>query len=284
MASNKIYSILRVFDICGLVTGSLTKPKYKKIITNITIFHSLLASILTIHLGFKAYEYYSTLGIIDAINEILHFSTLLATYWIMLINSYMYRHKLNAFWIEYVQIRHEHVFNSRLFLWMIVEFFAVKVLTIAIFLYENNISLILMLPYLYVSYMSQIKVFHYLFYLRIMRSELTFIVHELDNSSGWQLNQCTIRRITEIRYLHSSIHTLIDQFNGIHSWANVTALLCQFYTLLWTSNWVNLHIEYFTYTTLTRKLSRVFGYGIAIIFTLSRYLFNSNKLIAFNLF
>lgn len=253
MVCTEIVHTLRFFDICGFFTGSSTTPKYHRITLAIAVWQIFLAIILTIHVAFKVLQFYILLGIIDGINEFLHYLTLLCTYWIIFINSYLDRHIVNSFWSKYSKVYLKDVGNGCLFPLMVIEFFFVKFITIAIFVYSNDIPIVMMLPYLYLSYIVQLKVFHYIFHLRILRFELTHLVHELKSSSKWSASHRTINRIIHIRYLHDSIHELIDRMNDIHSLANVAALLCQFSSLLWTTNWISLHIEFFTYTSLSRK-------------------------------
>lgn len=254
-------SILGFFDICGFFTGFTTTSTSKChwIAVAAFILHILLATLLTIHLVYRILVVYILLGIIDAINEFMHYLTLLCTYWIMLLNSYSDRHIVKSFWEEYLLVHLEGMHKRRLFILLVLECFAVKFITIAVFVHLHNMSMVMMLPYLHLSYIVQLKVFHYIFHLRILRLQLMHLVRELKDSSNWSASHGTIFRITHIRRLHNDICALIGRMNRIHSLANAAALLCQFYALLWTTNWISLYIEWSNCCSLICKLLAFFS-------------------------
>lgn len=271
MLPNRIVNILNFFDICCYDTGSSKLSKNRKIIHFIYFVHILLAIVLTFFGFHLLVEYYPLLGLSEAFSELLQYSTPLFTYWLIIMDSILYRKSHQHFWKCFERIHDQFNcrinFNFRGYFIKFVEFFSVSILIVAIRAVINEFfEFHIDFAYAIIFKVVQLRMFYYLFCLEIVHSQLNAIENELksieriqnrlDNNRQWYL-LCTVesdgyhlfalRRLKRLREHVYCVYQMIDILNTMFGWSHVTAILFCFYLLLTDFNWFYIHYNQFTY-------------------------------------
>lgn len=108
-----------------------------------------------------------------------------------------------------------------------------------------------MVPFCIAYSVVQLRLFYYVFCMKLIRSELKYIDQriELMFNSLDENRSNTEQAFSEIRRRHQSVHKLALQMNGNFNFSHVAATLSQFHLVYGNTNWLYIqdveHIGYF---------------------------------------
>lgn len=257
MFNKPILILLKIFDGWGFCTERPSDPKCRRKTVQIFILHILLAVTVTVSIiDFVLYTFSSNGNLHNVVNNSLHYSTALVTYWSILIESYTQRQMQRKFWEAITCIDeefHDHTrFTLSSYLFRLIELFTIfSIIQMGIAGYFVSYTTYYpVVPYL-LAYnimikMYQLRIFYYLFYVELINFELKAIEHEIKNTSTNSRSDyrrspesmiSPIKSIKWIRKYYCLVHLLNVCLNSIFGWSNFTTILCSFYLLLTDLNW-----------------------------------------------
>lgn len=245
--------ILKLFDFCGISTEYSHLSTYPRIRDYIFTLHILLAVLLTAYFGNINQYFHTQHASLDAFNECTQYALLLASYWIILIESYVKRNNQRSFWqiYENCEINCDSYENQ----WLLVKVFDYLLISCAantIAIYWNVTPIDVWLAFMIPGYVNHFRIFFYLLNLELVRSKLQQIEKDL---STYAVKQKT-HFLLCIRCKCHELCALIENMNGTYGISHLSTLLCQLYFFYSNVNWFYLHFNSYTgfYMTSTSLL------------------------------
>lgn len=244
---------LRYFNFWGFCTEFNLLNRRRNGIPFILIFYSVFGIIATDsflqHL--KRWRY-DTLG---TVNDTVKLIGALLVYWSSIIESFSKRKIQQQFWEIYRSIETEYCTERTripwIFLWKFLTY--IPIITI-IYAFQYTDSFLdaptdensFWITYATIMTQNQNRAFYYLFYLEIIKFELTIIeqeVREVVQSIQVEIDNkirrnFEVKRLKWIREYYLSVYELCECVNNVFGWSNVATVLYLFQVMLYHLNYI----------------------------------------------
>lgn len=183
MLPRKIECILSCFDVFGYNSGTSKLSSYKQAAHFIYIAHISVAIFYTIHLIHFTLLYLSLeFQLVELFNSLLQYFAALIEYWFLIIDSVCYRHEHNLFWEYFRKFNNKDV-NCFHFLLKLALYISITLFCLLAFILPNgdttNEFIIL---HGFLIKLCEIRIFHYIFCVDVLHSQLKIIDHEVETS------------------------------------------------------------------------------------------------------
>lgn len=265
MESRLMGSILKFYEILSFNSQHPTTAKYHIKIRTIFFVH---ISIATFFAAFKLYVLNYLRSIAEPLlllSEISQYSTVLFTYWIIIIESNKNEKNQRLFWKLFRKI--DETFRSqnemerqwRGYLTILFVIFFVKFFAAASFSIQKNLNeFFVSSGYFYLIALSQLRNFYYLFYLKLVQFQLQSIENELKlivrkgttrefDQYGFGHTQMfksyELNRIKWVRKFYLIVYEMSNNLNEVFGWSQVAIILSLFNYQLTHLNWAYLHLK-----------------------------------------
>lgn len=204
---------------------------------------------ICIYFKFQFIHYFcATLGFIEAINELIEYSGSLYKYWLIIFDSFVYRHAHKRFWLLIQQIEMDvyprGTFTFFCYKVKFIEFFAASTAGI---IYKLVVSVkssyfVYIIPFR----ICQIRIFYYIFCLETIQLQLKQIEHELNRA--YSLNSIGNERpkLKQILKNFEHVYETAKLLNMIFGWSHVAAVLFCFFSISTDLNYLYLHLNEIT--------------------------------------
>lgn len=235
---------------CCFNTGHTELTSTQRRIGVIFWMHISLA-LLFVYVNVRFFYYFrDSLGFLSAINELVEFSGSLFTYWLIIIDSFVFRKAHQQFWLHIQRIKmDEHlsgIFTFYSYKIKFIEFFAVSTAGI-LYRFSHSVErFVVFIVYNIPVRICQIRVFYYILCLEIGQLQLRQIEHEMNRTSS----QSQLKQIREkLRYVYETTELL----NTIFDWSHVAAVLYCFFSIFTDSNYLYVQGHELTVVDLIGK-------------------------------
>lgn len=239
MLPKRIEQFLIFFDVFGFNSGASKLSKCRGIFYCIEFVHILIATFFTLTKFKFLIGLYSLNGAIPTVNELLQYSAGLYPYWLIIVDSICGQSSHKQFWKLFQQIDRQFCSQSnlcfRIYLVKMIEFFAATTLISAIGMMDL-IKKCIVYSYIFLAKFSNIRIFYYLFCLKMINFQLKHIEEELENMHKSNVADC--QRLKWIREYVSLVHEMTYHLNNTFGWSNAAVILCCFYYVLVGLNWI----------------------------------------------
>lgn len=279
--------IPKTFTTCGLQLWS-SKAWHQKLSHFIFVVHILFGILFTYYLlDIKSwYILYLSLKNVpisrkfEMLNEVSQFACAIISYWIITIESYAQRKNQQRFWqilqsIDLHFAQHNRI-NFRSFLIKFYGYFLCYFLIIAHFFEETISDGAIASLWTF----CQIRIFHYLFYVELIKLELEIVNHEskqmfetFKGRFSWDINAQNMkiklfvrRRFIWLREYCQLVQELINNSNSIFGCSNLSTILYIFNLLLTNLMWMytNSHLKDVDFIGRTFRISIVRMFKTAV--------------------
>lgn len=290
MLPSEMVFILNFFDICGFNSGSSKLSETQKIAYLIYFVHISMATILTFYEFCLVDDYYSLLGLSEAISESVQYSTALYTYWLIIFDSIVHRRAHKHFWIVLQRIDTsfscQPIRSIRIYIVKIVIFSMKTVLVMVIRLTIGTmVGLTIDFAYITLFVICEIRIFYYLLCLEVLHFQLKVVENEVKimmtilNVSNFRKHQsaCYSFELERLKWIRGYIHCvykMMDLLNQIFGWSHVAGISFCFYYLLTESNWLYIHFRELSHIHRFRKYSIDFIQCERIYFIANKHFFS----------
>lgn len=260
MFSRRVSFIIRFFDFWGSFTEYSYSPGYQKVIQIVFILHICFAVFSTLFIGYVLVSI-NSLKLLDKINEFIQYQYSLHSYYISLIETYLHRKEQRSFWKIYEQIDDKSGFKCHSYSLKLIEFVVVVFAANVICIYLTDIEINVWLVYTILSVINNVRLFYYIFYLELIKSELKFVEKQINemielSHFSYAYGQHRNRHFKDIRIRYSIICDLIDHLNEIFSSSNFSTILYHFLFLFTSFNYAYLHLtDYSVFYYAGKQLS-----------------------------
>lgn len=255
MFSNRIVHFLNFFDSFGYNSGSSRISQNPKLVHFICILQISLATFCTCFLFFSVQEYLVSLGLMEAISEILEYTTSLCTYWLIIFDSFQHRKIHHLFWARHQQITRlfepqaKHSFHH--FSMKIIEFFSIMVILLVHRLTMEYAAV--GFAYYTLFKMSEIRGFYYMFCLEVVNFHLKNIEMELVSikmqsfPTRARYYSSNLRRLKWVREYFTNIYQMFEFLNEMFGCSQVAVIAFSFFLVLAEANWIYIHFFEFSF-------------------------------------
>lgn len=265
MFSRRVSFIIHFFDFWGSFTEYSYSPRFQQVICIVFMLHICFAVFSTLFIGYVLFSIKS-LKLLDKINEFVQYQYSLYSYYIFLIESYLHRQEQRSFWKIYEQIDDKSGFKCHSYSRKLIEFFVVVFAANVICIYLTDVETNVWIVYTILSVVNHVRLFYYIFYLELLKSELKFVekqIREMIELSrfSYAYNQHRNRHFKDIRIRYSIICDLIDHLNEIFSLSNFSTMLYHFLYLFSILNYAYLHLtDYSVFYHAGKQLKSIIVY------------------------
>lgn len=225
-----------IYELCGYQTGMF---KRRSIATIFFLLHGILAAIFT-------YEFFCFVQRLDIIvqaifivNEIQQYSSSLAAYWLVLIESYFKRKTEQKFWILLAHIEKGEENIKKFKFWkhvlQSIHYFITTNIILYTTSYEYFNDYFLLISYLIVIGICQNRVFHYIFHLKVIEFELKLIESDLRDFFKKPFDLEAAQReigVKRIRESYRLVFEMVECINSVFSWSYLATILFCFHFLI----------------------------------------------------
>lgn len=296
MLPNELMFILNLFDAFGCTnSGTSQLSTNRKYSFCICLVHCLMAIILTWFGFYMITEYFSLLSSSEIVNECLQYINALVTYWLIILESIQQRTAHKYFWNVFEQIDwcfcHQSNVNLQSYLIKLISFFGMYfLLTLCSFADSLTPSIQVDLAYNGLFVMCALRIFYYLFCLKIVNSQLNIIESELKMMElVWNCNRrkftsvpfindifepanCPfeLQRFKWIREYFHHIYEMVSLLNTIFGWSHIAAVSFCFTYILTMWNWFRKNFYILSYTN---RICKYFQHISRFPFTAYKYVF-----------
>lgn len=246
-------TILTLFDFCGFSTEYFQSPKYRRFRNIIFIFHIILVVVVTGHFG-RIQQYFrnTEIGRLNAFNEYTQYSLLLASYWIILIESFVQRKNQRIFWRIYGNCElNSDAYNNQWFLVKVLEYLLISCAANTIAIYMDIVPRDLWIAFMIPGYVNHFRIFFYVLQLELIQSKLQIIEKEL---SMYRMDQ-NIHFFRGFQQKYREMCALIVNVNETYSISHLSTLMSQLYFFYSNVNWGYLHFGVYTGFYMTSMYS-----------------------------
>lgn len=245
MLPNRIVVVLNFFDALCFNSGSSSLTKSQILTSLIFVVHIVMASSFVLLQLHYFYEYHVVHGMIETINNSVQYVASLHTYWLIILDSALNRQAQARFWriVQWTNSESNSIF--RCYMIKLIEFIAMETLLVLIMKSLDGFQ-ISYLAYLAPIKICQLRIFHYIFCLEIVRFDVELI--KQFNSNGMLYYK--------IMRLHfQRVHEMIELTNHIFGWSNVGAVSFCFYSIFTDLNYIYIHFYESDIVILVGKIS-----------------------------
>lgn len=263
MLPQQIVRILNFFDIFGLNSGSSDLTINLKVAYFIHFVHILIAFLCVLFQFWMSIIYFRSEFIGLKITLFLQYISALYAYWLIIFESLLHHRVHKHFWQIFQRINehfHSQVgFYFKIYATTFFEFFIVTIALVIASFVENGIERLgMVLVFLFLIKVCQLKVFYYIFCVKIVTEQLEIIeieVTELKNilNRRFDENVLQINRFVWIRKYFECVYEMTECLNKVFGWSQVAAILFCYYLLLTDLAW-----SYLTFSSMecTTKISK----------------------------
>lgn len=192
------------------------------------------------------------IDLLSVANNVIKFSAALIAYWAIIVESYSKRSVQQKFWRIYRQIyndfnREDRNLMFRNSLNKFVHFFIFftgldEFIRWISFL--NGLNVYFKLPYIGLMMMQDMRIFYYLFFIRLLNHQLEEVAIEMElladaNERGIFLKD----RLKWVRIFYDSVHGMSNCINEIFGWSSIIGVLFLFLRLVVDLNWIYWRIH-----------------------------------------
>lgn len=251
MLQRQIVYILRFFDIWGYLTGFTALSNSRNGSVCVIFGHIFFAVTFTLYEFYLITELSALIGVLNTINELIQYSSALYTYWLIILDSFNYRREHKLFWTLFQRIddcflkQNVHL-NG--YLWQFVEYVLMSVVlyllicTSNAFPKSNSVYVFIVLITI-----CQIRVFYYIFCLKIVHHQLKTIENEVSMMKinlnivqmrqSHQWNVFESNRMRWVQEYHYCVSEMVELLNMCFGWSHAAAILFCFYSFATDLNW-----------------------------------------------
>lgn len=275
MLQRQLLYILTFFDVWGYETGFSMLSNSRNGKFAVIFVHILFAITFTLYEFRLMFELFTLMGILNTINEAIQYTAALFTYWLIILDSFVYHGQYKIFWtiLERIddQFSSQHM-DLQNYLWRFIEYILISTILYVLIIISNAFpkSNSVFVFYLLII-IWQIRMFYYILYLEIVLYQLKTIESEvlmmrkmLNIARDRKLYQLDIHR-TSIFHLFESkrmkwiqeyyccVGTMIELLNTIFSSSQAATILFSFYSFVTDLNWIFANFDEFSVTQIICK-------------------------------
>lgn len=275
MLQKEIVKILTFFDVWGYCTGFSVLSNSRKGQFILIFVHILFATTFMLCEYVVIIELSATMGILDMINEIIQYTAALYTYWLIILDSFLYRQAHKVFW-EILQ-RIDDCFCSqyihlRSYLWCFIEYVLISnILYLLVYLSNVFASKSATIVFVITISIWQIRISYYVLCLNVVNYQLKTIDNEismmkcmlnvvrerkycrLNVSKTSTFHLFESKRIKWIQEYYFCVSTMIELLNTIFGWSQAAIILFCFFSFITDLNWFYSIFDQFTLTKIICK-------------------------------
>lgn len=255
MLPSHIVRVLTFFDLWCYNTGASALSNRRKLRVLILFLHIAMAALITVCQFYLMIELVQLVGVIRMINETIQYGTAVCTCWLIILDAFLFRNEHRIFWSKLQRIDSNFCKQTSSFckyLFILIEFFPI---TISIYVFSNFLksfaSSEVILAYLAVIVLSNMRIFYYIFCLDTIHNQLCSVGSEL-KALKRTLNQKMTRtlhvhnkQLKQIRDFHHCVKEMVDLLNEVFGWSQVAAVLFCFCAIVTDMNWVYAYREFY---------------------------------------
>lgn len=247
MFPNRIWYMLRFYDICGFSTETSTTSTNQRVF----LLHILLACLLTLSIIILLTQLYDcvTTDILISVNTYIQLLSALSSYWMIIIESYLQKEAQRKLWKIFEGI--PKIFEQRkrpnLFSYFIkfteylVVFTAIQIALVIYFILFFGGFFHYQIAYFILVKMYQTRIFYYVFYLELVKHELKTILNDLKCRIVSHQSVCS-KDLKSAREYYQSICEIVHCINQIFGWSHFVTILFCVHLPLTDLNWAYLSI------------------------------------------
>lgn len=245
MVLDRIRIFLSFYDLCCFNTG-LTEITSTQRRTGVIFLLHISFALFYVYVNVRFYHYFcALLGFLSAINELVEFSGSIFTYWLIIIDSFLYRNTHRQFWLHIQRIEMDKslpgMFTFYLYKIKFIEFFAVSTAGILYTFLHSVERFVIYLVYNIPVRICQIRVFYYMLCLEIAQLQLKQIEHEMNRVNSVCLAENGRTRLKQIREKLQLAYETTELLNTIFNWSQVAAVAYCFFSIFTDSNYLYVH-------------------------------------------
>lgn len=173
----------------------------------------------------------------------------MVAYWFIVIESYWKRPMQQKFWLIYRQIRNNFNRSDRhamfrsygiLFVHFVVSLPGLEAIDILLWSSEHSgMNLYFLFAYTGLAMMHVVRIFHYLFFIRLLDHQLDEVGREMQSLTDASVKETlSLVRLRRIRIYYDLVHELSNCINEIFGWSNIINVLYMFLILVVDLNWI----------------------------------------------
>lgn len=246
MLPSRVMCLLSFFDVWGFNTGSSYISSRQSIMNFIIFIHILMVIFYSIQKILFTIFLYQTVPLVEAINELIQYSSAFGTYWLIIIDSLLLRREHRLFWTFFqnneIKYFNSRAFQVRSFLVKFVAYLAIcMTLFFSIYLLNDFAYSVVNFVYCALCLMCQIRCFYYIFCLKVLSFQLSLI----DNESIRMKSLLHLENYSQLlrsREFYHEVYKMTLLLNEFFGWSHVALILYYFYKLLAEFNWCYAHI------------------------------------------
>lgn len=183
MLPKRIVFIVKIFDAFGYNSGLSNLSNNRKIQYFIFVVNFLSAILFTLCKFHLIVLFVPSFGLINAINELIQYTISLLSYWLIILDAILHRQAHRSLWNTLQQIDdifHTQYPSFRIYLIQVIGHFSICSIGHFI-IYTSNILAQSYLVFVYITlvYLCQIRVFYYVFCIKVVNAQLKSIKSKL---------------------------------------------------------------------------------------------------------
>lgn len=236
-----IYCLLLFYEVCGFHhSGNEDRKKMKYFLLIIQIIFMCIFTVNGILYMFA--DFLDTLGIL---NFAFFYFALLATYWIIIIESHLQKSVQELFWQMHGQLtdfgQRNVMKRNYLFKYVLHIFMFITMLFVSS--RDRNTTAIAVMTYYVLLFMCNNRLYYFLLYLKLIKFELEKIENTLVKNRQIDCHKKYLRILRNCRNHYHCIHEMISCMNMFFGWSQFATILISFYTLVTYFNFIYQQME-----------------------------------------
>lgn len=270
MLQRQIVYILTFFDVWCYGTGFsiLSNSRSGKFV--VIFVHILIAMSFTLYEFRLIFELFALIGILNTINEAIQYTAALFTYWLIILDSFVYRRQHKKFWtiLEYIDDHFSSQYiDLKNYLWRFMEYVSLSTILYVLLIISNAFPKSnSVFAFIFLIIIWQIRMFYYILCLEIVLYQLKTIesevlmmkrMYQLDISRASRFYLFESKRMKWIQEYYYCISTMIELLNTFFSWSQAATILLCFYSFVTNLNWLYASIDEFSVTQIICKYSKM---------------------------
>lgn len=267
MFSNKIYIQLKFFTFLGFCPEFFELRPFFQLKSNFTLIilavHIIIlcfAANYTIRFFNSIVEYKNP---IESANDSIRMFLTLFAYFCAIVESFLKRDAQRNVWRALIEIYEIYCFrerciNKRYYQKLLLLFVYATIVQISIFSWmvkqHNSLLLQYWCSYILLLSIQYIRIFYYLFFMELLRLELSFLNRELNvivgdcvgdvatNRKRIVHRKFLCRRLVWVQRYYGLVYTISRLLNNIFSWSHLMTMTLCFVVFLTDFNWAIWYI------------------------------------------
>lgn len=242
MLPKRLTCVLTFFDIFGYNSGSTPLSRCYKNSYFISSLHILLALFFTVFKAYVVIRLRTIVRLVEIVNQMLQYSTGLFTYWLIILDSIVYRREHLHFWkflgkINQLFSSEDRISLQKYALRCIIYFFIIISSFIASATQQESIFFVIFS----LVKICEVRMLYYVFCIEVIQFQLR-IIENGTKKHGLNRN-IEVHRLKWLREYFHCIHEMVNLLNEIFGYSHFSSVSYVFYLALTDLNWLCTHFQ-----------------------------------------